>query len=73
MKYVAVAGDDGAPDPGRIVREDGVELRRAPTDEWAEYEAFLAGGGAPQKQFTRRQWAALNDNAQRRLRQLGFA
>ena len=71
MKYIAVTDEDGAPDPDIVVREDGVELRRAPTDEWAAYEAFLVAGGRPQRKFTRKQWSALNDNARRRLRDLG--
>lgn len=69
--YIAARTEDGAIDPDRVVRQDGVELRRAPTDAWAEFEAFLAAGGAPQEIFTRRQWAALNDEARRRLRDLG--
>lgn len=73
MKYIAVTDDEGSPDPDMIVREDGVELRRAPTEEWAAYEAFLARGGRPQRRFTRKQWAALNDNARRRLSGLGHA
>jgi len=70
-KYVAVTDENGAPHPDMVVCADGVELRRAPTDDWAAYEAFLATGGRPQRKFTRRQWAALNDNARRRLRELG--
>lgn len=65
MQYIKCFNEDGSVNPDMVVREDGLELRRSSTEEWADYEA---SGVTPQDTFTQSQWDALNDNSSRRLR-----
>ncbi len=66
MDYVKIPIDDGTANPDMILREDGLELRRAPTPEWSEFEKWLADGNEPLDALPRDKWAKLN--AEARLR-----
>lgn len=57
--YVSVSDD-------MAVRSDGLELRRAATDEWAAYEAWSASNAVP-PQFSADEWAALPERSRGRL------
>lgn len=60
MNYIKAYDND----PNMLVREDGLEIRSGPNDEWFEYEQ---SGSIPQDKFTQEQWDKLNDNSKRRL------
>ena len=57
--YVAVFDD-------MAVRSDGLELRRASTDEWAAFETWCETN-APSSNFSTEEWAALPERSRGRL------
>lgn len=65
VDYIQMHSDTGI-DPDAVLRDDGVQLRRGPTREWAEFEQWMVAGGTPRRNMTREQWAKLNQHARQR-------
>ncbi len=68
MEYIKILNDDGTSNPDMILCGNGLELRRAPTPQWAEYETHLANGGTVLNTMSRDAWAKINRHGRMRSR-----